>query len=181
MRTFVSLFFLAGTLFLLSACSNIKYASDFKSGTDFSPLKTYSWRAVTIDIAGVDQNRLQQLADKQLRTQGFRLVTANADMSIDMQVFTRVSQGGNTSLGIGIGMPVGRHGSIGLGTGQTLGRGKPEGVIVIDITQAGNNLLIWRGSAEGIPLVSFSLGNEQKLRDSFTKILHAFPPSRLAN
>lgn len=177
MRPFVSLLLLAGALLLLNACTNVKYANDFKSGTDFNQLKTYSWRAVTVDIAGADKNRLQQLADEQLRAQGFKPVTADADMLIDLQVFARVSQSGNTSLGIGIGLPVGRHGSIGLGTGQTLGRGKQEGVIVIDITQAYNNVLIWRGNAERIPLINFSLNAEQKLRESFSKILQSFPPS----
>jgi len=177
MRHFVSLLFLAGVLLLLSACTNVKYANDFKSGTDFSHLKTYSWRAVMVDIAGVDKNRLQQFANEQLGAQGFTPVTTGADMLIDLQVFARVSQGGNTNLGIGIGLPVGRHGSIGLGTGQTLGRGKQEGVIVIDITQAKDNLLVWRGNAEGIPLINFSLNAEHKLRESFTKILQAFPPA----
>lgn len=181
MRTFVSILLLAGALLLLSACTNIQYANDYKTGTDFSHLKTYSWRAVTADIGGTDKNLLQRLADEQLQAQGFRPASENADMLIDMQVFSRISRGGNTSIGIGIGLPVGRHGNIGLGTGQMLGQGKQEGVIVIDITQANNNILVWRGNAEGIPLINFSLKAEHKLRESFTKLLQPFPPSPSAN
>ncbi len=181
MRPFVSILLLTGMFLLLGACTNIKYGNDYKTGTDFSHLKTYSWRAITLDIGGIEKNVLQQLADQQLRAQGFTPVESNPDMLIDMQVFSRVSRGGNTSIGIGIDLPVGRHGNIGLGTGQTLGQGKQEGVIVIDITQANNNTLIWRGNAEGIPLINFSLKAEQKMRESFTQLLQPFPPSNTVN
>jgi hypothetical protein len=180
MRLLVSTGLMSVLLVLLSACSNIKYADDYKSGTNFSGLTTYNWRAVTVDIGGTDKDFLQRIADEQLRAQGFVLADTSAELLIDMQVFSRVSKGGNTSIGIGIGLPVGRNGSIGLGTGQTLGKGKQEGVIVIDITQTSTNQLIWRGNAEGIPLVNFSLKAEQKLRETFSKLLAPFPPETAA-
>lgn len=180
MRSLVSICLMSGLLSLLSACTNVKYADDYKTGTDFSGLKTYSWRAVSVDIGGIDKAFLQDLADDQLRAQGFTPANDNADLLIDMQVFSRVSTGGNTSIGIGIGLPVGNSGSIGLGSGQTLGKGKQEGVIVIDITQTQSNTLIWRGNAEGIPLINFSLKAEQKLRESFSKLLTPFPPQAAA-
>lgn len=179
MRALVSPVLMSVLLLLLSACTNTKYTDDYKSGTDFSGLKTYSWRAVTVDIGGIDKQFLQNLADDQLRAQGF-IPADNADFLVDLQVFSRISAGGNTSIGIGIGMPVGSHGGIGMSTGQTVGKGKQEGVIVIDITQANNNTLIWRGNAEGIPLINFSLKAEQKLRESFNQLLTPFPPRATA-
>lgn len=181
MRQLVSFCLMSVILLLLGACASIKYADDYKTGTDFTGLKTYNWRAITVDVGGVDKTFLQSLADAQLRAQGFVLADTSADLLIDMQVFSRISTGGNTSIGIGIGLPVGNSGSIGLGTGQTLGKGKQEGVIVIDITQTSSNTLIWRGNAEGIPLINFSLKAEQKLRESFTQLLQPFPPSTAAN
>lgn len=180
MRSYFSIPLIAGLLLLISACTNVRYGNDFKTEADFSNLKTYSWRAVTVDIAGVDKTFLQNLADEQLRAQGFVPAEKNADLLIDMQVFSRVSNGGNTSIGIGIGLPVGRSGNIGLGTGQTLGKGKQEGVIVMDIAKTSSNTLIWRGNAEGIPLINFSLKAEHKLRESFTKLLRPFPPQATA-
>lgn len=180
MRALVSPVLMSVLLLLLSACTNTKYTDDYKSGTDFSGLKTYSWRAVNVDIGGIDKNFLQNLANDQLRAQGFIPAESNADFLVDMQVFSRISMGGNTSIGIGVGMPVGSHGGIGMSTGQTVGQGKQEGVIVIDITQANNNTLIWRGNAEGIPLINFSLKAEQKLRESFTQLLTPFPPQPAA-
>lgn len=180
MRQLVSTFLMTGLLLLLNACTSIHYADDYKAGTDFSGLKTYSWRAATVDVGGIDKSFVQNLADEQLRAQGFVPVETNADFLVDMQVFSRTSNGGNTSIGIGIGLPVGQHGNIGLGTGQSLGKGKQVGVIVIDITQTSSNMLIWRGNAEDIPLINFSLKAEQKLRDSFAKLLTPFPPQTTA-
>jgi hypothetical protein len=176
MRKQITLLIMSIALLLVGGCANIHYASDYKSGTDFTGLITYSWRAVTVDVGGTDQAMLQRLADDQLRAQGFKAVQKNADLLIDMQIFSRISRGGNTSIGIGIGLPIGRNGSIGLGTGQTLGKGKQEGVIVFDITQASSNTLIWRGNAEGIPLINFSLQAENKLRETFSQLLSPFPP-----
>lgn len=163
-------------LLLLSACTQVRYSDDFKSGTDFSGLKTYQWRGLTVDVGGADKSTLQQLADTQLRAQGFTLADKDPDLWLDLHAFSRVSSGGNTSIGIGIGMPIGRHGSIGLGTGQLLGKGKQEGVILMDITQVKSNSLIWRGTVEGIPLIHFSLKAENKLRENVAQLLQQFPP-----
>ncbi len=161
---------------LLSGCSSVHYANDYKADTQFNNLKTYQWRAVTVDIGGTDAALLTRLADKQLTAQGFIPSENQADLLLDLQVFARQSQGGNSSIGIGIGMPVGRHGSVGLGTSQLLNKGKQEGVILVDITRASDNTLIWRGSAEGIPLIQFSLSAEQKLGGTMAQLLGQFPP-----
>lgn len=165
------------SLLLLSGCANVHYANDYKSGTVFNGLKSYSWRAITVDVGGTDQALLERLADNQLASQGFVRTQDKPDLLLDLQVFARQSKSGNSSIGIGIGMPVGRHGSVGLGTSQLLNKGKQEGVMLIDITRASDNALIWRGSAEGIPLIQFSLSAEQKLGETLAKLLSPFPPT----
>lgn len=162
---------------VLSACSSAKYQQDYKSGTDFSQLKTYSWRSAEVQIPGTSGNYMQGLIDDQMRSQGYQKLQANGDMLLDLQGFTRVSQGGNSSIGIGIGLPIGRHGSIGLGTGQVIGRGKQEGVLVLDITRASDTTLIWRGNANGLTLSYFKLNAESKLRESVRQLLVQFPPN----
>jgi len=162
---------------LFSGCANVHYANDYKSGADFNNLKTYSWRAVTVDIGGTDPALLERLADNQLAAQGFVRTHDKPDLLLDMQVFARQSKGGNSSIGIGIGMPIGRNGSVGLGTSQLLNRGKQEGVMLIDVTRTSDNTLIWRGSAEGIPLIQFSLSAEQKLGATMAQLLDQFPPA----
>ena len=161
---------------ILGACASPKYQQDFKEGAKFNDLKTYSWRSLDIQIEGATRIQLEKLVDEQLLLQGFQRVQDNPDMLLDMQGFTRVSQGGNTSLGIGLGLPIGRHGSVGLGTGKMLGQGTQEAVIVLDVSRADSNTLIWRGNAEAIPLVYFKLNSEPKLRESIRKLVTQFPP-----
>jgi Domain of unknown function (DUF4136) len=163
---------------LLGSCANVKYVNDYKSDTDFSGLKTYNWRAVDSTINGLDATRLKQLANWQLQAQGFQFATDNPDMLIDLQTFTRQSTGGGTSIGIGLGLPVGNSGSIGLGTSQLLNKNKQEGVIVMDITKASSTQLIWRGNAEKIPLKQFNLKSEPQLSAVMARLVAQFPPKK---
>ncbi len=161
---------------LLAACASPKFQQDAKSGSVLNDLHTYQWRSVDVDIAGANKAQVQQLLDEELLRQGYRQVTQGTpDMLLDVQAFSRVSQGGSTGIGIGIGLPVGRGGSIGLGTSQIMGRNKQEGVIVLDITRADSNALVWRGSAESLPLNYFEPAKEQQLRDSLSRLLAQFP------
>lgn len=159
---------------LLTACASPKFQQDAKSGAVLTDLHTYQWRSVAVDIPGANQAQVQKLLDEELLRQGYRQVEGTPDMLLDLQAFSRVSQGGSTGIGIGIGLPVGRGGSIGLGTSQIMGRNKQEGVIVLDITRADSNTLVWRGNAESLPLNYFEPVKEQQLRDSLGRLLAQF-------
>jgi hypothetical protein len=179
-RRFYSTLCLLALALCLGACSNTRYSHDFKSGSDFSQLKTFAWRSAEVNIAGISTQLLQRLIDEQLSAQGFTPNATHPDFLIDMQGFSRASQGGNTQLVIGMGMPLGRNGNIGLGSGQTLGKGKQEGLITLDITHTKTNSLLWRGSAEAIPLITFKLKAEHRLREILSRLLAEFPPQTTA-
>lgn len=157
-------------------CTGTKYNQDYKAATSFEHLKTYSWRHASSDIAGVDGQQLQQLADIQLASQGYTHTETNPDMLLDMNLVTRISTGSSTGIGLSIGLPIGQHGSIGLGGGKSVPNDKQEGVILIDITDNLSKSLIWRGSAEGVPMQDFSLKAEDKLARVLKKLLSQFPP-----
>ena len=164
------------TVLFLNGCASTKYNQDYRPGTDFSNLHTYSWRNASSDIAGVDTARLQGFADQQLRTQGYSRVASGGDMLLDMNIISRVSTGRSTGIGLSFGIPIGQHGSIGVGSGKSISNDKLEGVILIDITKAASNSLLWRGSAEGIPLKDFSLQSEAKISSAISQLLAQFPP-----
>jgi hypothetical protein len=160
----------------ISGCASPKYNQDFKPDTDFSQLKTYNWRNMSSEMAGVNSQQLQRLADSQLASQGFTRTETNPEMLLDMTVVARISTGSSTGLGLSIGLPIGRHGSIGLGGGKSVPNDKQEGIIIVDITESLSNNLLWRGSAEGIPMKNFSLQGEQQLAAVLGKLLSQFPP-----
>lgn len=162
--------------FIMCGCASTRYNQDFRPGTEFSDLKTYNWRNISSEIPEVTDERLQGLADKQLLSQGYLRTDNNPDFVIDVTLVTRVSTGSSTGVGLSIGLPIGRHGNIGLGGGKNVPNDKQEGVILIDATNSLTNTLIWRGSAEGIPLKDFSLKEEDKLANVLNKLFNQFPP-----
>lgn len=161
---------------LLAACAGPKYQQDFREGTTFENLTSYTWRKVSSEIPGADNIQLQRLADQQLSLQGFTRIDSNPDLLLDMTLITRISTGSSTGIGLSVGIPLGRSGSIGLGGGKSVPNDKYEGVLLVDITEANSNALIWRGSAEGVPMENFSLQAEDKLVDVIARLLTQFPP-----
>lgn len=164
-------------LLLLGCTATPKVSQDSRQGETFNDLRSYSWRSLNIQVAGISDSQVGKVIDQQLGLRNYRYQETQADMLIDVQVFPRTRQGASTGIGIGIGLPVGRHGSIGLGTGQLLdGKNKVAAVIIVDITRASTNELVWRGTAEDLPLAYFELANEAKLRQSISDLLDQFPP-----
>lgn len=162
--------------FIIGGCAAPDYQQDFKPGTDFSQLKTYNWRKLSSEIPGFNTQQLQTLADSQLLSQGLSRTETDPDLLIDMTIVTRISAGASTGVGLSIGLPIGRFGSIGVGGGKSLPNDKQEGIIIVDFTEATSNQLIWRGSAEDIPMKDFSLKGEEELSAILNKLLSQFPP-----
>jgi len=163
-------------VFATSGCVSTKYSQDYNPETNFSNLKTYDWRTSSSEIAGVDHQLLQQLADQQLARQGYTRTADEPDLLLDMTVATRTRSDSSTGIGLSVGIPLGRHANIGVGGGKSLPRDKQEGIILVDVSMRETNHLIWRGNAEGIPLKDFSLGAEQKLADILRQLLSQYPP-----
>lgn len=163
-------------VFATSGCVSTKYSQDYNPETNFSNLKTYDWRTSSSEIAGINHQLLQQLADRQLSSQGYTRTATEPDLLFDMTVATRTRNDSSTGIGLSVGIPLGRFANIGVGGGKSLPRDKQEGVILVDVSARETNNLIWRGSAERIPLKDFSLKSEQKLADVLRQLLSQYPP-----
>lgn len=163
-------------ILFLTGCAGPKYQQDYRPTTDFSHLKTYNWRQISSEIAGTDKQQIQNLADRQLTAQGFTRVASNPDFLLDMTLVTRISTGSSTGIGLSVGVPIGPRGSIGVGGGKSVPNDKLRGVIVVDATDTASNSIIWRGSAEEIPMDNFSLRSEDRLAAVLAKLLQQFPP-----
>lgn len=168
--------FISCVALLLSACHSTRYMEDYRDGVSFSSLKTYQLRSVDSLIAGFSDEQLSTLVHTQLNQQGFTPVAESPDMIIDAQVFAQQVTSAGPNIGIGIGLPIGRHGGIGLGTSQPLGGTRELGVIVVDITERTSNQLVWRGHADKLALSLFTLREEPELAARFQQLLSKFPP-----
>lgn len=164
-------------LFLTSCASTNKVTQDFKPGTDFRAYKTFSWHNFSSDIATSNQLAIQHEVEQQLSQQGFQLVSSNADLILDLTIIKHAASAPSTGVGLSIGLPIGRHGAIGLGTSKLLDKdNKFAALIILDITSQSTNAVLWRGSAEDVPMDYFSLHNQAKLNSVLHNLIKQFPP-----
>lgn len=163
----------------LSGCATTnKVTQDYKPDTDFSPYKTFSWHNFSSDVVSADQVAIQRVVEQQLKQQGFELVSGLSDLVLDLTIIKQAAAPSSAGIGLSIGLPIGRHGAIGLGTSKLLGNEpKMEALIIVDITAQASNQILWRGTAENVPLSEFTLQNQAKLKTTLRNLLQQFPPT----
>lgn len=172
------LFSALGLALLLNGCaSNNRISQDFKPDTNFKSVKTFSWHNVSSEIPNINNVAIQKTIEEDLTQRGFQLVAINPDVVLDLNIIAQKSSAPSTGLGVSLGLPIGNHGSVGLGTSKLLARdNKQEGLIVLDITTHANNQVIWRGTADAIPMSYFLLRNEPQLNAVLKRLVAQFPP-----
>ena len=170
-------FVIISLLFLAGCASNNKITQDYKLGTNFHQYKTFSWHQISSDIPSSNNKEIERAVESLLIQNGFQAVTEKADFILDMNIIRRQRMESSTGLGISIGLPLGNHGAIGLGTNKLLSNdNQQEGLIILDITALETHQIIWRGSAEAIPMNYFAIRNEKKLNDVLANLVNQFPP-----
>lgn len=173
---FPRLMLLLGFTALMGCATANKVTQDYKPGTDFTRYKTFSWHNFASDIPNTDQLAIQRTVEQQLNQQGFSLVANNADLVLDLNIIKQRSSSSGSGVGISIGLPIGNHGAIGLGTNKLLNGDQMSGLIILDITAQQTNQILWRGSAESVPLSYFFLRNQAQLNSVLRNLLNQFPP-----
>ena len=173
------------SIFLLLACAlsgcatSNKVTQDYKPGTDFKSYKTFSWHNFSSDITTSNQLAIQHAVEQQLVLQGFTFIAEPGlpDLILDLTIIKHAATPSSTGVGLSIGLPIGRHGGVGLGTNKLLGQdSKMAGLIILDITAKNSNQIVWRGSAEDVPLNYFSLRNQADLNKILNSLVQQFPP-----
>ena len=170
-------------VFLLLACllagctTSSKVTQDYKTGTDFKSYKTFSWHNFSSDITTSNQLAIQHTVEQQLTQQGFKLVSELPDLILDLTIIKHIATPSSTAVGLSVGLPIGRHGAIGLGTNKLLGQdNQMAGLIILDITAKDTNQIVWRGSAEDVPMNYFLLRNQVELNKILNSLVQQFPP-----
>jgi hypothetical protein len=167
------------TLLLTACATSNKVTQDYQPDTDFRPYKTFSWHNFSSDVTNSDQLAIQHSVEQQLLLQGFQLASSNADLTLDLTIIKHAASLPATGVGISIGLPIGHHGAIGLGTSKLLNNdNQVAALIILDITAQATNQVLWRGSAEDVPMNYFSLRNQTQLNSVLQNLVKQFPPKR---
>jgi len=176
-RAFIASITLVFALLMAGCATSNKVTQDYKVATDYRAYKTFSWHNFSSDVVSADQLAIQRAVEQQLRQQGFELVSGMSDLILDLTIIKQVASAPETGVGFSIGLPIGRHGAIGLGTSKLLGNDdRVVGLIILDITAQASQQVLWRGTAEDVPLKDFTLRNQAKLDVTLRKLIEQFPP-----
>lgn len=172
----------------LAACgSGIQIQNDYNPQQDFSGYRTYRWaeRTPTGDddprvYNDIIKSRVQFAVDSVLRTKGFeRVNSGRADflMSWHGAIDGKVSYNTvNTHYGYGWGGYYG--GGWGMGSSRTYVNEWDEGTLILHVIDAGQNELVWMGSAQA-KLNQPRSPEEAREQDIevMRRILATFPPN----
>jgi hypothetical protein len=149
--------------------------TDYDRSADFSQYKTYSWEKVqTQDPLWV--NRIKEAVNAELTAKGLTPVASGGDVAIIAIEMTQNEQTLNTfydNFGGGWGRRGGGFG--GFGNATTTTENYKVGTLVVDLFDAKNKNLIWRGSSSDT-LSNKSDKNIKNLDKGVKKMFDHFPP-----
>jgi Domain of unknown function (DUF4136) len=169
--------------FALGALSTVfaqNVRTDFDHQANFSQYKTYSWQEIKPADSLWDA-RIKRAVDAQLAAKGWTQVDNGGDVAIVAIKTTQTQRTLQTfydGLGGGGGWGWRRFGGGGFGgfgESETTEQDYKDGTLIIDMYDAKNKQLIWRGSAEDT-LSSKAEKNEENLEKGVAKMLKNFPP-----
>jgi hypothetical protein len=166
--------FLALPVIALLAIATTAVAQDVKTDYDhhanFSQYHTYYWEKVKTSDP-LWQSRIQDAVDHDLQAKGWQRVDNGGDVAVTAVGSTHNQQEYQTFYdGMGGGW---RWGGFGETTTQV--ENYAVGSLVLDLYDAHNKQLIWRGVAQDT-LSDKPEKNEKKLEKSVNKMLDHFPP-----
>jgi hypothetical protein len=149
--------------------------TDFDHQANFSQYKTYSWQEIKPANSLWDA-RIKSAVDAQLAAKGWTQVASGGDVAVVAIKTSQTQRSLQTFYdGFGGGWGWRRFGGGGFGEATTTEQDYKEGTLVIDLYDAKNKQLIWRGSAEDM-LSSKAEKNEKNLEKGVAKMFKKFPP-----
>ena len=131
----------------LAACSSITTSADYDKSANFSEYKTYAWKDTDQKQNELVENRIKAAVDSQLQAKGLHEVDSNPDLWVVEHV-RALRADADQHLRLGLGLRVGlarrlrRRGHVAT-TVQTI----PVGNLIVDLVDAKESQLKWRGTA----------------------------------
>lgn len=187
---------LLGLALLLSACESMQVTNDFNPAVDFAQFRTWAWKDPAVQYqpnnpmlkSDLTEQRIIQAVGSQLDQRGLRPVAAGAKPDLFVQTYLIVANRQEQVVtNYGYGGPWGGPWG-GYWGGPWEGYWRPAynetrnviyqvGTLQIDLTDAKDGRLVWRGSAEKI-LNNSPTPQERSaaIREAVTKILNNYPP-----
>jgi len=175
------------SLAVLIGCSSMKVNHDFDRQADFSSFQTFQWHESDANVKDTDplsHERFINAVNSELRAKGMSEVTSNPDVFVtysaeeseQMSLDTTYMGGG---WGYGPGWGWGGYygaGMGGMGSSTTTVRKYNVGTVVLDMWDAKEKRLVWRGIVSDTVSDNPSK-NSSKITKAADKLFKEYPPA----
>ena len=165
---------IALAVFLLGACSPLKYMVDYDNGADFSRYKTYNFTPASdsIPMNQLNKRRLFNAVSNEMNENGIRW-NAVPDLYVHIHILMK----GRTRTNVIYG-----HGeTVNLGSGFSTTymdlSEYSEGSVFIDLIDAGRKQMVWTGKVTG-DIKSQDMIKEKDIQNIVQKLFRKFPPGK---
>lgn len=179
-----------GTL-ALAACAGSRVATDYDGSARFDTLRTFAWLDPVVDDvedpvldSQLLTRKVQRSVADALMQRGYSQTEHAVDADFLVTYHTasreRLRDRGGFSIGLGIGRPW-RHGYGSMYMGDSYFpriEGYQEGTLIIDILDAGNRDLLWRGWVRNT--VDTRNYTDEAIAAAVNEIIAEFPPGYVA-
>ncbi|MGO2452406.1 DUF4136 domain-containing protein [Pseudomonas taetrolens] len=178
---------LLGMALLLSACETTQVNHDFDASRDFSSYRSWSWKEPGLQYRPNDpriksdltEQRIRQAVAEQLDQRGLRQAAAGSKADLQVQTYLIVDnrqQQVSTNYGSAWGGPWGGYWGSPM-YNETRSVDYQVGTLQIDLLDARDGKLVWRGSAEQIVNPRPTPAERSAaIHNAASKILSNYPP-----
>ncbi len=168
------------SLTILAGCSSMRVWTDYGEGVDFAEFQTFQYRDSDTNLASSSplvHQRIVATIEREMAASGLDRVDADPDVFVSYYASTTEQLQFNTTY-TGVGS-WGRHRRWGtsMTTATTTTSTFEQGTMVIDIWDAHNNQLAWRGEITDT-LSSNPDRNTGRINNGIARAFRDFPPSR---
>jgi Domain of unknown function (DUF4136) len=161
-------------LLSVTACSGISISTGYDHAADFSKYHTYAWKAVRPAQNAAVENGIRAAVDSVMASKGLWRVDSDPDLwAVEHTRLSEQAAVATYDSGWGYSSRWGWGGSTTSGTVSAI----PVGTLVLDLVDARDKQLVWRGTADD----AVDTGASPEQRDKTTlqavqKLLAGFPP-----
>lgn len=166
-------------LIVAAACSSVKVSSDFDRTAGFSSYKTFLFTddALHLPLDDINNNRILTAVESELAAKGFKKVTENPDVLIDIKIKAEQKQTATatSSGGYGYGYRYGWGG--GFSTTTINYDTYTDGTMFIDMIDAQKKQLVWQGrGTKTVNPDASEKSRAENLSYAIKQIMAQYPP-----
>lgn len=158
---------------LVTSCASVQVSTDYDQQVDFNQYKSFAFFKPGIDqaeISDLDKKRILRAIESELLARGY-IKSENPDLLVS--IFTKERERVDVYNNFGWGWGWNPY----WGMNYSNVSSRTEGILYIDLIDAGKKELVWQGKGSGY-LTNRAEKKQERINEFVKQILGKFPPGR---